>query len=417
MSLKQLNLRHLLHRRAETTVAHTHMRLWDSSDTEAVLDLYYQRQDENCFLSEKDLEDLATTTGHPLEAVYAFVGRWEAGDVDEYLEQSHQTHGSGHQDLIDVLDTDPLTEAPDSFRSLSEPLTPEPFVYTFETETLSTILSGPSSLPHSPLTEAERLVASESELPISEVDHTEMSTLSSASTELSSSSSPPTLSSMPSKRERWTRATTVKGPPASSLSPSEGKPGTGDKKSITPPNILRPEDDGKPLQTKKFVCETCGKVYNWAGDLKRHVQSHGQKVSCKLLKDGVPCTRKFSNTKDLVTHEKNDHDHHTCSFGSCRRTFSEKAVYEDHLNSHRAFPCQISNCTGRYATIETRRRHWLKHGYKIECGIPANKFIEIVKEKPVNVPSQAPTPVCIDEDEGSKSLTLSTVFISKQDVD
>lgn len=111
--------------------------------------------------------------------------------------------------------------------------------------------------------------------------------------------------------------------------------------AITSP---RSSESAQPPQTRSFPCPSCPKMYSKKYELTKHQKRHAPPCACPY----PPCTRAFSENKDLERHINDKHTRAnilTCE--RCGKEFSRKENLTRHAKK---------GCRGRKERCEKLRR-------------------------------------------------------------
>ena len=108
---------------------------------------------------------------------------------------------------------------------------------------------------------------------------------------------------------------------------------------------------------KNFKCKLCEKSFRNAQNLKRHERIHDKKLECKV------CDKKYAHKKELIRHQKHFHEDlktETCEI--CGKKFADKTNLNQHLPTHdknRPKPFKCERC-GHSATTKQRFKNHMK---------------------------------------------------------
>ena len=110
---------------------------------------------------------------------------------------------------------------------------------------------------------------------------------------------------------------------------------------------------------KNFKCKLCEKSFRNAQNLKRHERIHDKKLECKV------CNKKYAQREELIRHQKHFHeDLKTETCGICGKKFADKTNLNQHLPTHdknRPKPFKCERCEYSATTKQRFKNHMIFH--------------------------------------------------------
>ncbi|XP_034247232.1 zinc finger protein 22-like, partial [Thrips palmi] len=124
---------------------------------------------------------------------------------------------------------------------------------------------------------------------------------------------------------------------------------------------------------KRHACQHCGKVFQWAAELARHLRTHtGEKpFQCKV------CGKKFSQSSSLIKHERIHTGEKPFQCKVCGKKFSESSNLIKHERIHtgeKPFQCKV--CEMKFTQSSDLKAHERTHtGEKpFRCQVCEKRF-------------------------------------------